>query len=70
LIIYYTFGDLKRRYRKINWKTKTYRQRSEDKFLNNIENNIENNFDEKNDIVICIGVWSNKLLLPFLIFIL
>lgn len=43
-------------YRKINWRTKTYRQRSEDKFLNNIENN----FGEKNDIVICIGDWSNK----------
>jgi hypothetical protein len=43
-------------YRKINWRTKTYRQRSEDKFLNNIENN----FGEKNDIVIYIGDWSNK----------
>ena len=43
-------------YRKINWRTKTYRQRSEDKFLNNIENK----FGEKNDIVICIGDWSNK----------
>ena len=36
--------------------TKTYRQKSEDKFLNNIENK----FDEKNDIIICIGDWSNK----------
>ena len=43
-------------YRKINWRTKTYRQKSEDKFLNNIENK----FGEKNDIIICIGDWSNK----------
>jgi hypothetical protein len=43
-------------YRKLNWRTKTYRQKSEDKFLNNIENN----FGNKNDIIITIGDWSNK----------
>ena len=43
-------------YRKINWRTKTYRQKSEDKFLNNIENK----FGDKKDIVVCIGDWSNK----------
>jgi hypothetical protein len=43
-------------YRKLVWRTKTYRQKSEDKFLNNIENK----FGEKNDIIICIGDWSNK----------
>jgi hypothetical protein len=43
-------------YRKINWRTKVYRQKSEDKFLNNIENK----FGDKNDIVLVIGDWSNK----------
>ncbi len=43
-------------YRKIIWRTKTYRQKSEDKFLNNIENS----FGNKKDIIICIGDWSNK----------
>ena len=33
-----------------------YRQRSEDKFLNNIDNK----FGEKNDIVIFVGDWLNK----------
>ena len=42
-------------YRKLNWRTKTYRQRSEDKFLNNIENK----FGSPSDIVVCIGDWSN-----------
>ena len=42
--------------RKLNWRTKTYRQSSEDKFLNNIENTYGN----KNDTLICIGDWSNK----------
>jgi hypothetical protein len=42
--------------RKLNWRTKTYRQRSEDKFLNNIEKT----FGNKDDMLICIGDWSNK----------
>ena len=42
--------------RKLNWRTKTYRQRSEDKFLNNIEKTYGN----KDDMLICIGDWSNK----------
>ena len=42
--------------RKLNWRTKTYRQRSEDKFLNNIEKT----YGKKEDILICIGDWSNK----------
>jgi hypothetical protein len=42
--------------RKLNWRTKTYRQSSEDKFLNNIENT----YGKKDDILICIGDWSNK----------
>ena len=42
-------------YRKINWRTKTYRQKSEDKFLNSIENK----FGSPSDIIICIGDWSN-----------
>lgn len=42
--------------RKLNWRSKTYRQKSEDKFLNNIENTYGN----KDDILICIGDWSNK----------
>jgi len=43
-------------YRKINWRTKVYRQKSEDKFLNNIENT----FGNKKDIVVVLGDWSNK----------
>ena len=43
-------------YRKLNWRKKTYRQRSEDKFLNNIETK----FGSKDDFVICLGDWSNK----------
>ena len=43
-------------FRKLNWRTKTYRQKSEDKFLNNITTT----FGNKEDIVICIGDWSNK----------
>lgn len=43
-------------YRKLNWRKKTYRQRSEDKFINNIEKQ----FGEKENIVICIGDWSNR----------
>ena len=42
-------------YRKLNWRTKTYRQKSEDKFLNNIETK----FGSPSDIVVCIGDWSN-----------
>ena len=42
--------------RKLNWRTKTYRQSSEDKFLNNIEKT----YGHKNDILVCIGDWSNK----------
>jgi len=42
--------------RKLNWRTKTYRQSSEDKFLNNIEKT----YGKKNDILVCIGDWSNK----------
>ena len=42
--------------RKLNWRTKTYRQSSDDKFLNNIENTYGN----KDDMLICIGDWSNK----------
>jgi hypothetical protein len=42
--------------RKLNWRTKTYRQSSEDKFLNNIENT----YGKKDDILVCIGDWSNK----------
>jgi hypothetical protein len=40
----------------MNWRKKVYRQKSEDKFLNNIEHV----FGAKEDIVICIGDWSNK----------
>ena len=43
-------------YRKLIWRTKTYRQKSEDKFLNNIESTYGN----KEDTLICIGDWSNK----------
>lgn len=43
-------------YRKMSWRKKVYRQKSEDKFLNNIENM----FGAKEDIVVCIGDWSNK----------
>jgi hypothetical protein len=42
--------------RKINWRTKVYRQKSEDKFLHNIETQ----FGNKEDIVVCIGDWSAK----------
>jgi hypothetical protein len=41
-------------YRKLMWRRKTYRQRSEDKFLNNIKKKFGDN------IVVCIGDWSNK----------
>ena len=43
-------------YRKLNWRTKTYRQKSEDKYLNNIKDTYGN----KDDTLICIGDWSNK----------
>jgi hypothetical protein len=42
-------------YRKLIWRTKTYRQRSEDKFLDNISKS----FGDKEDIVVCVGDWSN-----------
>jgi hypothetical protein len=42
--------------RKLNWRSKTYRQNSQDKFLNNIEKIYGN----KDDVLICIGDWSNK----------
>jgi len=42
--------------RKLNWRSKTYRQKSEDKFLNNIEKTYGN----KDGVLICIGDWSNK----------
>jgi hypothetical protein len=42
--------------RKLHWRTKTYRQSSEDKFLNNIENT----YGHKDNTLICIGDWSNK----------
>jgi hypothetical protein len=42
--------------RKINWRTKVYRQKSEDKFLHSIETQ----FGNKEDIVVCIGDWSAK----------
>jgi len=42
--------------RKINWRTKVYRQKSEDKFLHRIETQ----FGNKDDIVVCIGDWSAK----------
>lgn len=41
-------------YRKLNWRTKIYRRKSEDKFLNNIENKFGS------DCVITIGDWSQK----------
>ena len=43
-------------YRKMNWRKKTYRQKSEDKLMNNIEKS----FGSPENIVICIGDWSNK----------
>ena len=43
-------------YRKMNWRKKVYRQKSEDKFLNNIEAI----FGANEDIVVYIGDWSNK----------
>lgn len=43
-------------YRKMNCRKKTYQQRSEDKLINNIEKS----FGSPDDIVICIGDWSNK----------
>ena len=43
-------------YRKLNWRKKVYRKKSEDKFLNAIEHA----FGDKEDIVLCIGDWSNK----------
>jgi hypothetical protein len=42
--------------RKINWRTKVYRQKSEDNFLHSIETQ----FGNKEDIVVCIGDWSAK----------
>jgi hypothetical protein len=42
--------------RKLNWRSKTYRQKSEDKFLNNIEKT----YGHKDGVLICIGDWSNK----------
>jgi hypothetical protein len=42
--------------RKINCRTKVYRQKSEDKFLQRIETQ----FGRKEDIVVCIGYWSAK----------
>ena len=42
--------------RKINWRTKVYRQKSEDKFLYRIETQ----FGNKEDIIVCIGDWSAK----------
>jgi hypothetical protein len=42
--------------RKINWRTKVYRQKSEDKFLQRIETQ----FGNKEDILVCIGDWSAK----------
>jgi hypothetical protein len=41
-------------YRKLNWRKKVYRQKSEDKFLNTIETTFGD------DCVICVGDWSNK----------
>ena len=38
-----------------DWITKTYRK-SEDKYLNNIKDTYSN----KDDILICIGDWTNK----------
>jgi hypothetical protein len=43
-------------YRKMNWRKKTYRQRSEDKLMNNIEKS----FGSSDDIIMCIGDWSNR----------
>jgi hypothetical protein len=43
-------------YRKLNWRTKTYRQRSEDKFLNKIEET----YGKKEDITIAFGDWSRS----------
>ena len=43
-------------YRKLNWRSKVYRQKSEDKFLNRIEEK----FGDKKELLICIGDWSNK----------
>jgi len=43
-------------YRKLNWRSKVYRQKSEDKFLNRIEEK----FGDRKDLLICIGDWSNK----------
>ncbi len=43
-------------YRKLNWRTKTYKQRSEDKFLNKIEET----YGKKKDIIICQGDWSRN----------
>ena len=42
--------------RKLNWRNKIYRQKSDDKFLNNIEYT----YGKKEDTIICIGDWSNK----------
>ena len=41
-------------YRKMTWRKKTYRQRSDDRFLNRIEETYGK------DAIICIGDWSNK----------
>ncbi len=41
-------------YRKLNWRTKTYRQKSEDKFIHRIEKTFDNNF------VIIYGDWSRS----------
>jgi hypothetical protein len=43
-------------YRKMNWRKNTYRQRSEDKLMNNIEKA----FGSSDDIIMCIGDWSNR----------
>jgi hypothetical protein len=43
-------------YRKLCWRTKTYRQRSEDKFINKIEET----FGPKEDLIILWGDWSRS----------
>lgn len=43
-------------YRKLNWRTKTYRQRSEDRFVNRIEKT----FGNKDNLVLVWGDWSRR----------
>jgi hypothetical protein len=43
-------------YRKLKWRSITYKQHSEDKFINNIKKT----YDDNEDVVIVYGDWSRQ----------